>query len=159
VGDLQQMGYRVAAGIQSAAEVGASHIRQRLFILAHANLQGERKPGVSARRARGVKVQERSESDREAGRHQERCLSMDAVLGHPNGVGVDAGTVPLFAPGPGQFRMWGETLDRWPSLKPSLYRPVDGLAFGLDRSAAAGNGVVAVAAARAWLDLRAALRA
>jgi hypothetical protein len=31
------------------------------------------------------------------------------------------------------------------------------VAFGLDRSAAAGNGVVPVAAARAYLDLKKAL--
>ncbi len=31
--DLRAMGYRVAAGLFSAAEVGASHRRQRLFIL------------------------------------------------------------------------------------------------------------------------------
>lgn len=34
-GDLQGMGYRVAAGVFSAAEVGASHRRERLFIMAH----------------------------------------------------------------------------------------------------------------------------
>lgn len=33
--DLQAMGYRVAAGLFSAAEVGAPHRRERLFILAH----------------------------------------------------------------------------------------------------------------------------
>jgi DNA (cytosine-5)-methyltransferase 1 len=32
--DLQELGYRVEAGLCSAAEVGASHRRQRLFILA-----------------------------------------------------------------------------------------------------------------------------
>lgn len=36
-GDLQGMGYRVAAGVFSAAEVGASHRRERLFIMAHAD--------------------------------------------------------------------------------------------------------------------------
>jgi len=40
--DLSAMGYRVEAGIFSAAEVGAPHERQRLFILAVA--QGERDP-------------------------------------------------------------------------------------------------------------------
>lgn len=35
--DLRSMGYEVEAGIFSAAEVGARHIRKRLFVLAHAN--------------------------------------------------------------------------------------------------------------------------
>ena len=33
--DLQGLGYRVAAGLYSAAEVGASHKRERLFIMAY----------------------------------------------------------------------------------------------------------------------------
>lgn len=45
--DLQRMGYRVAAGLFTAAEVGASHKRERLFILANAESQSRtlRKPG------------------------------------------------------------------------------------------------------------------
>jgi len=39
---LQEMGYRVTEGIFSAAEVGAPHERQRLFILAHHNSRGQR---------------------------------------------------------------------------------------------------------------------
>lgn len=38
--DLDALGYRVAAGLFTATEVGASHKRQRLFILAHRNGQG-----------------------------------------------------------------------------------------------------------------------
>lgn len=34
VGDLSEMGFRIEAGIYSAREVGAPHIRERLFILA-----------------------------------------------------------------------------------------------------------------------------
>lgn len=34
-GELQAMGYRVAAGLFRASDVGASHERERLFILAH----------------------------------------------------------------------------------------------------------------------------
>lgn len=44
---LEGMGYRVAAGIFSAAECGASHRRERLFIMAHAI--GRKPPGWGAR--------------------------------------------------------------------------------------------------------------
>lgn len=37
--DLERLGYRVAAGLFSAAEVGASHRRERLFILGVADAQ------------------------------------------------------------------------------------------------------------------------
>lgn len=46
--DLQGLGYRVAAGLYSAAEVGASHKRERLFILAYRPSTGcekSRQPG------------------------------------------------------------------------------------------------------------------
>ena len=52
--DLERMGYRVAAGLFSAAEVGASHQRERLFILAVADAGhrgidiGTRAPGRQA---------------------------------------------------------------------------------------------------------------
>lgn len=38
--DLESMGYTVAAGLFTAAEVGASHRRERLFIVAMADAQG-----------------------------------------------------------------------------------------------------------------------
>jgi DNA (cytosine-5)-methyltransferase 1 len=76
------------------------------------------------------------------------------VLGHSQSQRLDTRAFPLFAPGPSELELWGETLDRRPGLKPGLYRPVDGLACGLDRSAAAGNGVVPLAAARAFIALR-----
>lgn len=40
--DLERHGYRVAAGLFSAAEVGASHRRERLFILGVADRDGKR---------------------------------------------------------------------------------------------------------------------
>jgi DNA (cytosine-5)-methyltransferase 1 len=50
--DLQNRGYRVSAGLFSAAEVGASHRRERLFILAHRAGHRSARRGVheSARR-------------------------------------------------------------------------------------------------------------
>lgn len=154
VGDLQCMGYRIAARIQSAAEVGASHRRDRLFILAHANVQGQRQPGLHSRGPGGIEVPPRSESDRQASGHPQRHQHLDPVLGHPDCLGMDPGPLPVFAPGPGEFRLWGETLNARPDLKPCLQRLDDGLAHGLDRSAAAGNGVVPMAAARAFTVLK-----
>ena len=40
--DLSAMGYKIEAGIFSAAEVGAPHLRKRLFFLAHADSNGLR---------------------------------------------------------------------------------------------------------------------
>lgn len=48
-GDLQGMGYRVAAGVFSAAEVGSSHRRERLFILAYCDKRECDEPELTAR--------------------------------------------------------------------------------------------------------------
>lgn len=154
VGDLQRLGYRVAARIQSAAEVGAAHQRNRLFILAHADLQGVGQSGLYSSRTGGLEVSERSKSNWQADRNPQCDERLDASVGYPDGERLGAGAVPLFAPGPGEFRIWGKTLERWPELKPCLYRLDDGLADGLDRCAAAGNGVVPLAAARAFTELK-----
>lgn len=154
VGDLQRLGYRVAARIQSAAEVGASHRRDRLFILAHADLQEQRQPGLSDGGPRGAEIPPGCQSDRQTGGDQECRQRLDPVLGYYDCLGLETSTLPIFAPNPGEFRLWGETLDAWPGLKPSLQRLDDGLAHGLDRSAAAGNGVVPMAAARAFKVLK-----
>jgi len=40
--ELEDLGYRVAEGLFTAAEAGAPHLRQRLFVLAHAECLGRR---------------------------------------------------------------------------------------------------------------------
>lgn len=47
--DLARLGFRVAAGLFTAAECGASHRRERLFILAHRPRNGFAGIGISAR--------------------------------------------------------------------------------------------------------------
>lgn len=67
--------------------------------------------------------------------------------------------LPLFAPGPSDFEAWRECLALDPALEPALCRMADGLAAGLDanRLRLAGNGVVPLAAAYAFVSLWAAL--
>lgn len=54
IADLESLGYTVAWGIFSAAEVGAPHQRKRVYILAHANGAGQQpsqgQPGASQAR-------------------------------------------------------------------------------------------------------------
>jgi site-specific DNA-cytosine methylase len=59
--ELEEMGYRVAEGLFTAAEVGASHKRQRLFILAHAERAEWRAFGAGSDGAG-----ERADGDRQA---------------------------------------------------------------------------------------------
>ena len=114
--DLEQMGYEVAAGLFTAAEVGASHRRERLFILARLGdteqprPQGHR-PGIA-----------------------ERGLLAESS-------GGDGGVLPLFAPGPTDER-WGAIIERWPWLAPALENPARLRQRGCERpSGGSGGGV------------------
>ncbi len=148
------MGYRVAACVLSAAEVGGSHLRERVFILAHADLQEFGQQGMlSAPPVPPEAAQGRGPVGQAAG-SEERGQLLDGALGLPAGDGLDPACPGLFPPLPGAFEKWGMALAARPDLKPGVHRLDDGLASWLDRSAAAGNGVVPLAAARAWRHLR-----
>lgn len=156
-GELQDMGYRVAACVVSAAEVGGSHIRDRLFILAHADRHDVSQSGQCRDVPDRNRLPERYEPDGKTDRHQECGHVLDADVGSADGRRMVAAAPPLFPPMPGDFAEWGKALADRPDLKPALHRLDDGLASWVERSAAAGNGVVPMAAARAWRMLKAEL--
>ena len=138
--DLERMGYEVAAGLFTAAEVGASHKRERLFVLAYR--QGERVQGL---RASG---------------EQECNPSPQETLPRRNGL-------PIFPPGPADADAWREVLEVAPHLAPAVESGVrslaDGFSAGLgehrtDQLRAYGNAVVPLAAAYAFVSLYACLQ-
>lgn len=138
----------------------ASHIRERMFILAHSDLQGQRQSRLHrADPGKGAGVPQRPQPGGKPGRPVECGQGVGADVGHAGGGGLDAPAPGLFPPMPGDLVEWGKVLGRAPFLKPSLQRLDDGVATWLDRSHAAGNGVVPLAAARAWRMLRAELEA
>ena len=152
-GDLQAMGYRVAARVVSAAEVGASHTRERVFILGHADSQVERQSGMYADQPTRDSIQDRPEPNGHPDRIEEPSPILDTALGRAGGRGLEGNDLPLFAPKSDSIAEWRKALKERPDLKPCLHRLDDGLAPWVDRSAAAGNGVVSLAAARAWVAL------
>jgi DNA (cytosine-5)-methyltransferase 1 len=133
--DLQELGFAVAWDEFSAAEVGATHLRERIFIagrLADAGRGG----------ADGV------QPERERRRYE------------PATAGGSGGDVGVFPPGRLAERAWRAVLAVRPDLAPAvesgLRGVADGMADRLDRSrlALTGNGVVPLVAAHAWLTLR-----
>lgn len=160
VRDLQAMGYRVQAGLFSAAEVGAGHLRRRLFILAHADRQ--QCAGSTGYRAfaGGDPDAGTENSIRCAGLDRTGRAELDADMADPEGsggtAGIDAG-IPLFAPAPSELGRWDAVLAGRPDLQPQIFGLDDGMAHRVDRRIAAGNGVVSLAAAYAWRTLRAAM--
>lgn len=149
LGELEGMGYRVAAGLFSAEEVGSTHIRERLFILAEASAVGDA-PGL---RREGVLPVGRGPQTG-LGQQQERRLPEP-----PRGGGILDG---LFPPDRGDFDAWRRVCGRDPFSLPALAEPVlqrmaDGVAGGLDRVRAAGNAVCPLVAGYAYATLRTAL--
>jgi DNA (cytosine-5)-methyltransferase 1 len=157
--DLQRLGFTVKAGLFSALETGASHIRRRLFIVAHSDKISLLHPdrtgagelllpdegrcgggGITIRLGQGG-----------------ACLDTDLDAHESLRSAADeAFQLPIFPPAPSQFERWAEILDGRPDLQPELFGLDHGLANRMDRSDAAGNGVVSLAAAYAWRTLKAA---
>lgn len=146
--ELQDMGYTVAPGIYSAAEVGASHIRQRLFILAYADREHARRMAGPDGAAGASGHADGQVSTRSTHGHED----VDDVL--PDGHGD---TEDIFPPHPDAFDAWERTLRTSPGLQPAVPRNADGLANRLDRYRLAGNGVCPLAAAHAVRSLAAAI--
>jgi len=135
--DLQAMGYRVAAGIFSAAEVGASHRRERLFIMADTCGTGpQRSQQCQARHGDGHGPQAHGSTGELRG----------------------AWGLPIFAPGPND-PLWTEILGRAPYLEPAIRRVDARLAHRVDELRGCGNGVTSLACAYAYCSLDALLAA
>ena len=167
VADLQGMGYRASADVFSSAEVGANHLRRRVFILAVADAEGSDR-GLQLLRGRpdeaGAESGGRGERLADAGSErlgkgrrraalQGRAVARRAQE-QPAGRGA---SLPRYAPGRSDFRSWATALDLDPSLAPAVEPEVRGMADGLasrvDRLRAIGNGVDSLVAAVAFRAL------
>jgi len=152
--DLRDLGYHVEAGIFGAWEVGASHQRNRLFILAHAQHLRElqQEGGQPNKRRRLDNCGEQSvahgngaglEEYRPEGLGAEgRDAQVPRIGGAPCPSEWPAG------PGPEQYE-WEPPR----TLEPGVGRGPDGCAHRIDRIRMLGNGVVPAQAAFAFRSL------
>jgi len=147
LGTLADLGFDSEWLCLRASDVGAPHRRERVFILAHADRAGLNRIAEPNREP---------QPGREKGEQR----------GHPDG--HDLAGLPPFPPGPEDRDAWARVLAERPDLapaladaegetKPGVCRLDDGLAGGLDyrqeRLRCAGNGVVALQAAVAFVVL------
>lgn len=136
--ELRAMGFRIEAGLFSAAEVGGSHIRKRLFIFA----AHERVLADAAGEAWRRKLEEEIAKGGRAGLTREgQVLAVPAGLRgpsdvrlQPDGVLPDLGQdhkgdgdegIPVFPPKPHQIEEWEKILLKKPELEPALCNMVD----------------------------------
>lgn len=152
IGDLQGMGFRVAAGVFSAAETGAGHIRERLFVLGDTDIPIGRE-SVDLHDRAGGHPAVRCAGERLADRIAATSDCVDVAVAASDRLRLEGDAVPLFAPGPGDLPSWYKALQRRPDLQPCIHGLDHGMADWVDRSGEAGNGVVSLAAALAWRTL------
>lgn len=159
--DLRRMGYRVTAGLFTAAEVGAPHKRERLFILAVADSDGcgRRTQGNTSIAPVGFDWGGVQLADSENVGHERQRTTREWRHGPEN---VCDGALGIFPPGPGDREQWERILAVRPDLAPATQPGVcgvdDGSASRLDRLRALGNGVVPLEGAYAFATLFSCLR-
>ena len=125
--DLAACGYCVHWRILSAAEMGAPHLRKRLWIVAHANSNNGGTGGMG-------------ENTWTNGRNiTSRCSPNVAHAQSKQGGRVQQ---PELQPDTGAGGWW--------KVEPPLGRVADGVADSVDQLRALGNGQVATVAAAAW---------
>lgn len=144
LGSLHCMGYRTAAVLLTASEVGAPHGRERLFILAHREIDGR----DEGRPAEGEDVWRDSSgslelaySENDYGWSGERRGEGGRTdVGHANfprlegrRITVDGGADEWLAwpPGPTDSDAWGRVLGSRPGLAPAVEPTLRGVADGL----------------------------
>mgnify|MGYP006125944385 CR=1 FL=1 len=163
VSDLEEDGYLTTWGIFSAREVGASHQRKRVYILADSNgvrCDRGQLPDRVSQRSVEIKAQQRPEQS--VVRSEVEGCSGDSgedELAYTSGKGLQRcgitrnisgkGSQPddQFAPrcNSAQIRAW--------SPEPRVGRVVDGCADRVDRIRLLGNAVVPQTAAKAYITL------
>jgi len=161
LGDLASMGFDAEWGVLSAADVGANHRRERIWILAYSS-NGEHTYSVRGVNAEAVRVPKENWTERSGcgmssgtsgmvgdGRASRVCN--ERSVAHPDSARCEElrnspkrGTKEISVP---SFQSWWET-------EPNVGRVADGVAARVDRLKAIGNGQVPLCAATAFKLLR-----
>jgi DNA (cytosine-5)-methyltransferase 1 len=148
LGDLAEMGFNAEWGVLSAADVGANHQRERIWIvgrhpkwqLANTNLLGHlhRKSEINSTKRRINALCNTSASGK-----KQFCNSniKNVERQWEKSIGAES-----------QFRNFGSS--SWWQIEPNVDRMADGVVAGVDRLKAIGNGQVPLCAAIAWKLLK-----
>ena len=178
--DLASMGFNAEWGVLSAADVGANHRRERIWIvgksakqsrfLSHSMHNGDR---WGQQQSEGIKKKNGTMADTKEffsnGSQNNSRKSMESKkkskLRNCNGSENVSNATSIRLQGQGEYEQsinstqsryrqtveleYGSSSDFW-KTEPNVGRVVDGMAFGVDRLKAIGNGQVPLCAATAW---------
>ena len=140
--DLTSMGYDSRWGVISAADIGAKHKRERVWIVAssNSNKQYRRSKPQQPLNPSGEKV------------HNESSGICSEVPKQEYVGNTESPRLTPCAERQGQRQSWGASIgsSQWWETEPNVDRVVDGLASRVDRLKAIGNGQVPLCAATAW---------
>ena len=142
--DLASMGFNAEWGVLSAAEVGANHNRERIWIVAKSTKQSRFLSHSMYNRNRWGKQQSESIEEKDQSIPNAHSIRLHKQREHEQPINT------------AQSKNWqttqleyGSTSDFW-ATEPNVGRVVDGLASRMDRLKAIGNGQVPLCAATAW---------
>jgi len=151
LGDLAAMGFDAKWGVLGAADVGANHQRDRIWIVAHTRCKlRDKRDGI--------------EMESKTGFRPKSTVFIEPSnqnVAHPTSIGQQEQgqhEQPIYpAQGSDRQANYAESIGRpdfW-SAEPNVGRVADGVAARVDRLKAIGNGQVPLCAATAWRILSA----
>lgn len=166
LGDLAALGYDARWGVLGAADMGAPHQRDRIWILAYTDREQLRELSGRSNGQGWTKEQtqladdgeEGAVADTESGRQQSRWRTSNASVQRENGAenADDRGSEmasPSFIHAQrynGRQRKGGFGGESWWAVEPNVGRVAHGVAARVDRLKVLGNGQVPLCAAEAF---------
>jgi DNA (cytosine-5)-methyltransferase 1 len=145
--DLAALGYNARWGVLGARDVGAPHKRDRMWVLAYANLPRDGASRCDTDSDWSEIIKERQdESQLKFSRHSKEMAYADVP--QCEGAGQSIGSYPEHADSLPSSAWWGKDPAEIPKL--GLGRMADGVANRVDRLKAIGNGQVPQCAAVAF---------
>jgi DNA (cytosine-5)-methyltransferase 1 len=164
--DLAAMGFNAEWGVLSAADVGANHKRERIWILATNTSCKRRNNWSNYRKKRQVlsnEIRNATQNKSKREKWQRWTCSFGANVANTrcehgserNATRVDSNTQEWAASTiHNQPSSQGYRTSEWWETEPNVGRVANGMAFGVDRLKAIGNGQVPLCAATAFELLR-----
>ncbi len=145
LGDLASMGFDAKWGVLGAADVGANHQRDRIWIVGKAaNSTGIRPHHEENQRV--MESQRRGELQSKQSRHSSEMADTKELFSDGCNHNRQGGSIPELGNSHGAY---GQN-NNWWKVEPDVGRVVDGVAARVDRLKAIGNGQVSEVARRAW---------